>query len=240
MTDESLDAQIESFYKGVTLPEPTAEAILRAGELVRESRRWKLATLAACLGLVVVTVTASGLVWSLASRSAPLAQPLAGEDPTTESATPDDRPERQAPAVVESDRSPRENGTPQPHQVRDTMAPDRYPYLRVVAVNVHGSGCPKCRNVVSTIAEIESEFAGEPVLFATLDLSVPAARNQSRMLSHALGVDTLADESPQTARIIVAASEEDALESLDAPVGRDHLAQHIRGLLARKTRPQLP
>jgi len=90
------------------------------------------------------------------------------------------------------------------------------------------------------MTEIESEFVGEPVLFATLDLSDPAARNQSRMLSHALGVDTLARESPQTAHIVVAAPEEDAPETLDAPIGKDLLAQHIRSRLARKTRARLP
>lgn len=52
----------------------------------------------------------------------------------------------------------------------DPIATPRQGVITVVGLYLHGDGCPTCREVSPTMQELQQEFAGDPVLFTTLNL----------------------------------------------------------------------
>ncbi|MHC4996371.1 MAG: hypothetical protein ACYTGQ_15100 [Planctomycetota bacterium] len=191
------DQQVKDYYASQTLPEERIEAILGMREVAVDSYRWRRVATMAVAATVLLAATCGFLLFQTPPTGGPVAD------------------------------SPVPPAIPDPVNAQTQLAGLGSESLRVISVKAHGERCPSCKNTKNNAEQLRQDFQNRPVLFVHLDRSNPALANQSQLLSDALGMRDIYENSQRHGRFVLADAQGRLLEELDVETSLNVLTEHI-------------
>jgi len=175
----TLEDHLSSYYADKTLPPQTAEhlsALARVGPDAaphRATRTWSTGSVLA----LAACVTAVSVIGTRLMVAPPASSRNAAEVPSR---------------MVGGDP-----GAKSPDHPADAERP------RLVAVKFEVAGCPNSMATERTFAKLEQEYGDQCVLFTRLDISDKTKSQQSKYLTHLLGIDCVYDGACQSGTLML-------------------------------------
>lgn len=103
---------------------------------------------------------------------------------------------------------------------------------QVFVAKVHADWCGSCRALEPIIAELKNNFADDPVLFVTLDVTNKTTISQARLLAAALGIEEQLKENNKTGLLIIWNSNEmELVEILTLKSTQEEMVKTIKKAL---------
>ena len=153
------EVELVEFYRKARLPDEQTNAILAAGQMAAEARRWQRIAVTTSVGLMLVGCLAAWLYW----RGEHFRDMVAEEQTPAEVGPPQQEEQPPSQAFPQNEPSP-------------TAEPPRYQF---VAFRSHDDNCPHCRATGQLFAELKSQMNDASIDFEAFELQKASQREQT-------------------------------------------------------------